>query len=197
MNKSVFLSLDIDFFNPLSIHHRERRITRFLNKLRCLAPISAVMNHHQMLDKVNNFAGNTLFNLDSHSDLADKDVQDFNCGTWISYVKWRRKGKYIWGHNLGNPCDGCCNGGDKFIFGYHGVNKGLSDWNKLKTKRFDNLSFRLPAGIKEICICISPSYSDNDLIKIAKDWLRNNNIPFLRGRRNDNNFHKIWAAKNT
>lgn len=108
----TYLSVDIDFFAP-PYYASDEEVLTFLDLLRDVAakknvPIHAMMNHNQMLKYVDCSSARRLINLDAHSDLADKDVDERNIGTWISYVKWRKEGEYFWLRNAHDPWAGEC-----------------------------------------------------------------------------------------
>jgi hypothetical protein len=106
---STYLSVDLDYwgFNK----NQRRACTRFFNKLLSLdVPILVVNEHHHMLDDVNSSKCSRIEHIDFHADLSDRPrkVQKIthkpfsggklylNCGTWLNYVKWRKRGDLIW-----------------------------------------------------------------------------------------------------
>lgn len=162
-------------------------LERYLNQVTELArqkgiPISCVMNHNQMLEKVCKSNADQLFNIDSHSDLCSKDVEVLNCGTWISYVSWRKQGEYVWFTPQHCKSSGdCCGYGA--IFGDDYMRPSLSDWKSIKQE----LSAILPspeellADAVEVCVCMSPAYSEPEQIQIFNRWRKNHQVPYTKG----------------
>lgn len=192
-HKKIFLSIDFDFWNydqDLFIDH-VRYFIKYAEKKRI--DVTAVTNHQQMLRYVDASDARILFNLDTHSDLVTKKVSIFDCGSWVSYVKWRRLGTYIWMH-AGSLNDGDCSsfrGGD--FFGHHDkkIDYTETDWRQLKRISVQNelnqmsISRRLCGAmpyVSAISFCTSPGYTNHSLFKLGKNLLQFYNIPILRGR---------------
>lgn len=156
----TYLSVDLDFWNNLKPKQLEADLRRIISHAQKEnIPINAVMNHQQMLPLVNNSGATRLLNIDTHSDLASFDVQSFNCGTWVSYVKWRKRGAYAWYHRL-SVSSGECSAYP--IFNQIGVNHKYVDWKfvfRQRVKRLPKIDslFKKCVGV---CLCMSPAYSD-------------------------------------
>lgn len=192
----TFLSIDMDFLGES--HESEYGVDmvsarRLLNHLVLFAsqkniPISAVMNHHQMLDQVNNSGALRLVNYDAHSDLADIDIDEFCCGTWVSYVKWRNRGDYIWlrknqGLQLGE-CGYCFGCG-------HCAGCKATDWLKVRSR----LAYSPPTitmmermNTVGISVCLSPEFTHPCLQTLFRKWVKDNNIQYTKGRTDEFNF---------
>jgi hypothetical protein len=58
-------------------------------------PVTAVVSHQEMIEAVDSSEADCLINVDEHDDLVNlnKGLTD---GNWISHVKWRQRGTYIW-----------------------------------------------------------------------------------------------------
>ena len=90
----------------------------------CLAPL-----HHQLLDHINNSGCRHLINVDAHSDLSNTKAVKWrlNEGTWVNYVKWKKRGTFEWRYPLIHywPHDGFCHW-DKNPF----TNEFRTGWKK-------------------------------------------------------------------
>lgn len=185
---SSFLSIDIDFWSEPRI---EPDLNTFLEQLTLLAaekhtPLTAVENHHQMLEIVNNSMAKKLINIDAHSDLAATDIDFISCGTWISYVTWRQAGEYHWICPPYMWTEGDCNGNPS-IFCSTYINKNLSDWQILRRSK----RIRLPAieqlldDCERACVCMSPAFSYDQHQQIFNNWLSKYSIPYVSGVKNE------------
>ena len=137
------------------------------------------MNHQQMLSFVDNSGASMLINVDEHSDVCNKNTDRFECGSWISYVNWRKQGEYFWIRNSRDLTHGSCNGQDPWNFDL--------DWNKVKSiysKQEIDLCKYLK-GCVGIGLCLSPCYCYNGAENIFRDMINKYNIPYKRGRRNE------------
>ncbi len=182
----TFVSIDVDFWNPLN--HTSLR--PYLDQLVALCrgrhfiPIRAVTNHQQMLPLVNESGATKLVNLDTHSDLSDPHVTDeFNCGTWCSFVANRRESHYHWIH-ADSVQKGECNGDLEPIFRPRGVNHDLTDWGHVtheRVRRAPNLDTLL-CDASIVCVCSSPSYSYDGLLDQFHAWRKEHDIPYRKGR---------------
>lgn len=189
----TFLSIDIDYWNNIEhslnkdnpLQPKVTALTDFLQELTDKArerniPISAVMNHQQMLPKVNRSEARTVINIDTHSDFVDTTVTELNCGTWLAYVHWRHEGNYFWIH-ASSADEGECNG-DAIIFSDRGPTRGLSDWFTYDHQRRETpIVDELLKECIEICVCSSPAYSYDELIRVFHVWRKKNNISYQKG----------------
>jgi hypothetical protein len=182
----TYLSIDIDYWNLGT----SRDLDRELNSLLRLAnniPIIAVMNHQQLLPIINTSGANHLVNIDEHSDLTACDVNELECGTWVSYVTWRRTGTYLWIRSQKGTAYGSCNGED------NSWNKG-NDWKKAESKYINPDNLRLVKYLSNcvgIGICMSPNYANYDLMDIFRKVIKQYNIPYKKGVMRENNKRKI------
>lgn len=196
MKEPAFLSIDIDYWN--NYYHAEwvkKSMIKTLEKIYAHArqnsiPLSCVTNHQQML-KLVEAAGKqgvrTLVNVDTHDDVVPKDVTDFNCGTWISYVSWRKEGKYIWIHrpHCGQYCGGYPTNGydnNEWIewLRMWEINRGVRALRgRYLGELFKKYSFT------HISFCESPSYTDKDLLESFTEWREGKKIRYIKGRKNE------------
>lgn len=188
---STYLSLDLDFFNAhehkvpalfvnLVEHHLER-VAAFV-KQRGI-PCTAVMNHQQMLRFVDESGCDTLLNVDTHSDLAEKTVDEFSCGTWVSFVSWRNKGHYRWRHGY-TAYRGDCSGSHHLFAPRPCHRRGqLSGWKDVTHTRSVYMP-ELTEDITAVGVCLSPSYVDfpEETGEFLRDWCKKHNIPYVKGR---------------
>lgn len=190
-----FLSIDMDFWNN-NIESAAKELFEILNnvKFRNRAKIHAFMNHQQILPYVNSSKARYLINFDTHSDLAGMDYPILECGTWVSFVDWRRKGSYFWLHRS-NCTEGDCNGSPPIF--YDTIQKGdhsLTDWKSVKHSVTEKITTRLFNNVVDCGICLSPSYIANDrledIFRYMVDLFR---IPYTKGRRSENQQRKMLA----
>ena len=184
-----FLSVDADFFDVLD-HKKKEDMRRWLDRMTEVAhgesiPVSACMNHQQMLPVINNSRARHLVNLDQHSDLDNHwHCKSLHCGSWVNYVKWRFEGSYMWvrtgNDKITSMVDGDC--------GYHfdavpGTPDALAhQWGTLK----DMFVWEYPdpgmmaRGAMEIMVCMSPAFSY--WTDTFREWVRDHDIPYKKGR---------------
>ena len=183
----TYLSIDMDFWNGRTTEYVESDLDALLRELHQRnVPMIAVMNHQQLTNVISASSARVLINVDMHSDLADTGVDVFECGTWVSYVKWRKHGKYAWIHR--HPAyEGECNSIPIFA---HGVKKHLSDWKHIT----HNFVRKLPPVQELVSDCVgaglvlSPSYVYEEYEPIFRKLVQKYNIPYKRGRRNEPEF---------
>jgi hypothetical protein len=187
---ALYLSIDIDYWNNRI--QGARTATLYLDRVASLCrsqnvQLNAVMNHHQMLPLVDSSGATTLINIDLHSDLADSDVCEFNCGTWISYVSLRQSGHYHWiqGDEI---CEGECNPPAP-IWARNGRHKAhLTDWGSIQ-RTFTRSAPRPEKIITRECVgvgvCLSPSYCGYELEQVFHSWRKHWNVPYRKGRRDE------------
>jgi hypothetical protein len=185
----TYLSVDIDFFAP-PYYASDEEVLAFLNLIRDFAttknvPIHAMMNHNQMLKHVDSSQARRLINLDAHSDLADKDVDERNIGTWISYVKWRKEGEYFWLRNERDPWAGECG----YFFTPRQNKK--TDWKKVKTlfsASAINSEQINDMNLVGIGVCMSPIFCSLTHEWVFQDWVKDNKILYTKGVRKEHNY---------
>jgi len=174
MTLRTYLSIDIDFWNDLDA--AERTLSKLFLR-RGDIPVRAVMNHQQLLPSINKSGADLLVNVDEHSDLTDTDVNIFECGTWVSYVKWRTRGKYLWIRNQKGVSHGSCNHGQKFW------NSG-SDWLTTNTV-FEPQEVDLSLYLRDcvgIGLCLSPSFCAFGAEDLFKMLVKAFHIPYKKGQ---------------
>jgi hypothetical protein len=190
---TCFLSVDIDYYNHVKCG--EVRLKEYLDL--CFqaseqqsVPIVAIDNHHQILPIVNKSKARTLVNIDTHSDLGDRHTEQLNCGTWVSYVKWRQNGHYYWVHK-GDVHLGECSCHDP-IFTKKRHKISLTEWRKLR-RICDTPPNPLALNLTEIVVCRSPSYSKKELLPVFDTWVRG--VAYIRGQKSDDEFSKRWRPE--
>jgi len=149
-------------------------------------PVTAVDNHQQMLPIVDKSEARRLVNVDTHSDLASKDVKIFSCGSWISYVKWRNKGVYEW-WSQERADEGDCsfpNEGKPLFSVDRSTRLRRVDWVDVIYKRMCGGIKPVPKMLEDVVhlsICKSPGYSDDKLIPIFNQVVKSEGVRHFRG----------------
>lgn len=174
----TFLSVDLDYWNE--VKNNFSRMVKYLKSIRTSGiPIVLVKDHEQMLPFVDQSKATSLINLDYHSDLADIFVdndetpvlgktEDFNCGTWVNWVKLRKVSHFLWIH----PHKSCyvnsfCSWDRKGV-GRCDVNKNPftkefnTGWKEAKHKTGTPPKINRIPNLTMIGICISPDYISFD-----------------------------------
>lgn len=190
---STYLSLDLDFFNARRWRSEQRHLEIVADHLAQVAafvrarrvPCVAVMNHQQMLRFVNASGCTRLVNVDTHSDLTEAGVEEFNCGTWVSYVAWRKNGAYHW-HHGDKAKHGECSASPSGLFSAGKTPKmraALVGW-KTVTHTRDKEMPKLTPDITSIGVCLSPSFVDGAEVvtEVLQQWTKKHGIPYVRGR---------------
>jgi hypothetical protein len=149
-------------------------------------PVTAVDNHQQMLPFVDKSKARRLVNVDTHSDLASKDVEIFSCGSWISYVKWRNKGVYEW-WSQEDAMEGDCsipNDGRPIWSVGRRARLARVDWSDIIYKRMYGALkpvHEMLDDVVHLSICESPGYSDVRLLPIFQNLVRLEGIRHFKG----------------
>ena len=184
----TYLSIDTDFWNGLPPSRLRRDCERIVSALRARrVPVVAVMNHQQMLPYVSDAPARRLLHIDQHSDLCDSEVAELNCGSWVSFVSWRREGEYIWlrRHHV---LDGECNGSRPIFAPTTKAWRGKSDWGRVKAKRVKSLPplREILQSVVAAGLCMSPGYIDRDEYEgVFRSLVQQFNLPYKRGVRNE------------
>ena len=192
----TFLSIDLDFFNPFcdGEYADSRRhvwlARRYLDSVarQCRKrgiPLSAVMNHQQMLRHVDQSGATRLINLDTHSDLVSRDVSSFHCGSWTSFVKRRRESTYHWIH-AGLVYEGECSSHPIFA-GARRPRHTMTDWKRVirtKVSRMPRISTLLK-GVVHASVVLSPAYSYSELEPVFRRWVKKWEVPYTKGVRRE------------
>lgn len=175
-SKPYYLSIDTDYWTNSTIAKFVWELGKFLIDRPKDIPISAVMNHQQLLWNVNRAHVQRLVNLDFHSDLLEKEVDTLHCGSWVSYVQWRRWGEYIWVRPEEDPTLGSCNRGSDWANG--------TDWKKATSvvRAPDRMNLRsLHRNCLGIGLCMSPAFICKDMQLAFTLLVTQSNIPYRPG----------------
>lgn len=172
----TFLSVDLDYWNE--VDNGISRMVKYLKSIHASnIPVVLVKDHDEMLPFVDQSEANFLINLDYHSDLADLCIKDekpvlenreFNCGTWINWVKCRNKGRFLWIHPhkdcyIRSHCKWDSRGGgrcdvDKNPF----TTEFDTGWKEAKHRTGPPPKVSGISGLVMIGLCISPDYISFD-----------------------------------
>ena len=180
MNDSIYLSIDMDFWTDPA--QAERCLVKFLDG-RGKTPTIAVMNHQQLLPYVDKSRARTLVNVDYHSDLHEANTQEFHCGSWVSFVKWRKQGRYLWVRQTVNSSQGSCN-----HKGFGPNWNSNTDWLSAQTVRCacrPDLCKYLPKCVG-IGLCRSPAYAEEPLQNLYFRLLKKYRIQYIVGDLTEN-----------
>jgi hypothetical protein len=183
----TYLSIDIDYwhsFGPKTLDQLKRVMQK--GKDRGI-PIIAVMNHQQMLREVNESNADKLINIDEHSDLTESAVKELTCGSWVSYVRWRRSAEYLWVRNR-SDYNGSCNWN---LRGFRRCSKRGwcigSDWGIVNTENpgrgLDLMKYT--QWCVGIGLCLSPDWCSEQGEEVFYDLVNEFGIPYRKGRRNE------------
>lgn len=183
--------MDIDYWvkeeyaashlNALVMYARQKHI-----------PVHAVMNHQQLLPYVNASRARRLINIDEHSD-ATAEADSLHCGSWVSYVKWRYQGEYVWIRNAPGY-KGCCN---KYYNQWWTWARDI-EWDRTSTDYVAEQNLVMMnylTNVVGIGICMSPWYSRIPMRDVFKQLVRKYNLPYKKGRIRENNERRITPAK--
>lgn len=186
----TYLSIDIDYWND-----RPRGMIPYLNKVykdcqKRRIPLVVIKNHQQALPLVNKSGAERLINIDFHTDLCGEYIDQLNCGTWVNYVKWQRKGEYLWIHPGKNTNRGECGAVDLFSGNGRVARKKNEGFYYIKWKSVRHQTRRLPTpsflNLTGVSICISPSYSYDGVQETFKKWRKGKNIKMMNSRYHEN-----------
>jgi hypothetical protein len=190
----TYLSIDIDFFNKCKstsfVHHILD--TTFSKAHKFKIPTIAVMNHQQLLPRVNDTLSKLngkgrLINVDYHSDICSViDLHELNCGTWISYVKNRNKYDYLWYHYRGQSLAlGNCNSGNHWDYG--------TDWKTVNKEGIfpDTIPGLINNNVLEIGFVMSPGWARYDLRCLFKHMVKKYKIRYKRGRIDEESMRQV------
>jgi len=186
---ATYLSIDVDYWQYKEYHKAKKQLENLLQHRRNI-PTIVVMNHQQLLPYVNSSGADTLVNIDEHSDLCSRDVNSLDCGSWVSFVKWRHSGRYMWYRNRHNDSFGNCNLRE---WNYQCQKwDGGSDWKK--TSSVYDKSLKIDSFLKRcvgIGICISPGFCSEWAPKLCKDLVHLYGLDYRKGRMNEN--YRRWV----
>ncbi len=150
---SAAISIDLDFWGSAPY---VQGVGKFVAKLLNLGlPIYCAVHHHHIIEWVNEHPCDKLINIDTHSDLSDRDPSlILNEGTWANFVEWAPGATFEWGHPQGtvgthNFCHGAVNP----------FETNNTNWQTVTKKRGLR---NLPWGdISAVAVCVSPDWIDN------------------------------------
>jgi hypothetical protein len=188
MNQTVYLSIDIDFWRVPC--EAKKCLESLFKTLPSDLPKIAVMNHQQLLNHINKNQVDLLINIDTHSDICDEfRLNELSCGSWVSYVKWRSKSKYLWVRSSYETTMGGCNSWKDWDEGLHLWQSVTSQHWSQKMDISELLEGKTLVGLG---ICLSPDFiHTNGLEIVFKDLVRKYKIPYIKGRRNENYDRKL------
>jgi len=183
----TYLSIDIDYWNVFSgTEQLEKDIPRIINFAnKNYIPIHVVMNHQQLLKFVNISVARKLVNIDQHSDIV-ASPRMLDCGTWVSYVNWRKEGEYLWVRSYKTLGD--VNTWQNKLSHKKNQWKWGCDWKSAERTIYKHASLALShlnKNVAGIGICLSPAYSRADVYSRARKLLVG--VPYVRGRKDENN----------
>jgi hypothetical protein len=202
MAPTAYLSIDMDFFNGL----KPNKVFDVLDQLfwyvvymtpltlwNTKGPVIAVQNHQQLLQHANERPSGVLINVDQHSDMQEsKTISELHCGNWVNFVKWRKNADYLWVRSR-EICWGNCNGCSNLV-------RWNSDhqWREAKTvRRSSNILDPLIKNyvLTGVGLCLSPDYVFSDLEPVFYKIVKKYQIPYKRGRRNEDFGRKTTLPK--
>ena len=189
----TYLSVDLDFFNPWD-HYLEEVETMLVLIIRQARkrniPLLAVMNHQQLLPVVNASRARRLVNVDEHSDVTEGDISELDCGSWVSYVRWRAQGHYHWVRNCCSTSRGNCNG--ELSWGED------TEWRKVTSVNRADHAHVGPDYVTSprhrcvgVGLCMSPSFSTAGLQDLFRRIVAEEGVPYKKGRRQEKYSRKI------
>lgn len=179
-----YLSIDVDYFNHTTSYQDKYSVENELGTLlntcvRNNIPVIAVMNHQQMLPYVDSSKANSLINIDTHADLTDSFVNFLDCGTWVSYVSWRKRGSYTWIRAQRGYKEGNCNRPFKWNTG--------TDWGSTEAIRHTtSINQFLLGDCVGVGLCMSPAYSFEEWVLIFRRLVKEFRIPYIKGDLTEN-----------
>lgn len=206
-NNKIFLSIDMDYWNDWSEDICYETLWNILNKTKYLPRDrkTAVMNHQQMLRFVDKSLARHFVNVDYHSDLAATGCDVFECGTWISYIKWRKENnaKYTWIRPVRNVYAGDCSNFEIF----ENINKNYlqpiikptnTDWNEIKFKCISPkrlLKDNIFNNVSNVSLCLSPTYIKSNILEdIFREMVDRFNLRYYKGVRDEQNSPRASRA---
>jgi len=174
--KPYYLSIDTDYWTNSTVPKFVWELGKFLIDRPRDIPITAVMNHQQLLWNVNRTHVQRLVNLDFHSDLQTRHIEELHCGSWVSYVQWRRWGEYIWVRPEQDPSLGACSEA-------HVWDRG-TDWKRTMSivRDPERLNLRsLYRNCMGIGLCMSPAFINETMQMAFVLLITDNKIPYREG----------------
>ena len=196
---STYLSIDIDFWNWQVKSTAERDLDRlFWLASKLQIPTIAVMNHQQLTGYVTESKARKLVNIDTHSDLGDRWVSRYNCGSWVSYVPWRTEGEYKWIHRHSLK-DGECNFPTSIFMPGTKAKKSLIEWKEASHNQVEAMPSpsKLLRNCSNIGFVLSPSYCDDGLEDVFRYIVGKYKLQYAKGVRDEFNLgpHRVPYSK--
>lgn len=175
-DRPYYLSIDIDYWTDSTIPKFVWELGKFLIDRPRDIPITAVMNHQQLLWNVNRTHVQRLVNLDFHSDLVGCGTSNLHCGSWVSFVQWRKWGEYIWVRPKEDPSMGACS--------RSGAWHKYTDWKKATsvTRNPERMNLRtLYRNCMGIGLCMSPAFINKEMQMAFTLLVTEHRIPYREG----------------
>lgn len=190
--RDTYLTIDLDFWNGRDLD------LVWLNKVAALdVKKFAVIHHHHIIRHANVTSCSRLINVDYHSDIGeDEKGLRLSCGTWGNFIKWAKRGRYIWIYpddesvenyllrdSFGRftPCSG-----DGTCYREHSPfskSNKYTKWGLGKvTRRLEQTPRIDLSRVAYVAFCQSPDYSNSELIEPFNRFLSENNIPWVASK---------------
>jgi hypothetical protein len=182
-----YLSIDMDYFGSRNIIAQNYLSELIVGAKRKRIPINSVMNHQQLLPFVDSCNATCLVNVDEHSDLYNVNIEALSCGSWISYVQWRKNGRYLWIRKDSSTKHHCNyvlpeqwgdNGWKR-----HRIWNTNTDWNisksiHISSIKLDQFNLRDCVGIG---LSLSPDYTQPALQQLFRELVKEYSLPYKKG----------------
>lgn len=169
--EKVYVSIDMDYW--CSPRQSRKEGTDYIANVIDLCPtnVKCVIMHHQLLRHINKSGASAVYNIDFHSDLADRvPKHELNEGTWANFVKFKKNGKFIWFYPFSHcylsqgRCDSLENPFDDPI--------NIAGWEQAEHRLHKpSLSWLQSKEIVGVGICVSPHWISEDLAMPMVDLL--------------------------
>ena len=175
-DKPHYLSVDIDYWVDLDPLRMLFEVGRLLEERPESVPVTAVMNHQQLLWNVNRSEARRLINIDYHSDIREQTIGELHCGSWVSYVTWRTEGEDIWVRPSDDSSLGACNSSLYW--------NDLTDWQKTRGLFRDPKRFSLHTllkGCTGIGLCMSPAFVKPKARELFLALVKEYKLPYRSG----------------
>jgi len=161
----TYLSVDLDYFDLDKTPLSGKSLFRRLFKLN--VPLVIVDTHEDLVRYVNRSKSTKLINVDYHSDFGNLKKEDlkpynFNCGTWIDYLK--NVVHFEWRYRSCKACfkdkEGRCESnwyGDDSAFWYTGVS-----YQGHNVRHKQGIKYLPYSSIVAAGVAVSPEYWNNE-----------------------------------
>ena len=159
---SNYLSIDLDYWADFSVENGSKKMIAFLEKVMELdVPINVVAYHDDMTKYINRIHTDIerVINVDTHSDIVDKDYFNgsryLDEACWANFIKGKREKENLWNHPDAE-CRGRC---DRYEDPFTNKSLEICGWGKCKHKRGLPSRSQMEEVIA-VGICISPNWSE-------------------------------------